>query len=74
LPQDAQGTANIIWKFLKKYCSVKKIGLIISSILPLRYGAIGVAVSYCEFKAVYNYQNEKDIFDRRLFFSNQYER
>ena len=37
-----------------------------SSILPLRYGAIGVAVSYCGFKGVYNYQNEKDIFGRKL--------
>ena len=39
-----------------------------SSILPLRWGAIGVAVSYCGFKALYNYQNEKDIFGRKLSF------
>jgi len=68
LPKDVQNTTNIIWKFLKNHYSVKKIGVIItdSTILPLRRGSIGVAVSYCGFKALYNYQNKKDIFGRKL--------
>jgi len=68
LPKDIQNTTNKIWKFLKNYYSVKKIGVIVvdSNILPLRWGAIGIAVSHCGFEALYDYQNEKDIFNRKL--------
>ena len=68
LPEDVQNTTNNIWKFLRKQYSVEKTGVVISdsNILPLRWGAIGVAVSYCGFKALYSYQDRKDIFGRRL--------
>lgn len=71
LPEDIQNTTNDIWKFLKSHYSVKKIGVIVadSTILPLRWGAIGVAVSYCGFKALYEYKKGRDIFDKKLSFS-----
>jgi len=40
-----------------------------STILPLRWGAIGVAVSYCGFKSLYEYHNGRDIFGKKLSFS-----
>jgi len=71
LPKDIQNTTNDIWEFLKSHYSVKKIGVIIadSTILPLRWGAIGAAVSYCGFNALYEYKNGRDIFDKKLSFS-----
>lgn len=70
LPKDVQSVTNKIWEFLKKHYSVKKVGVIIidSNLLPLRWGTIGIAISYCGFKALYNYQNKKDIFGRKLSF------
>jgi F420-0:gamma-glutamyl ligase len=58
----------MIWKFLKRYYSLKKVGVIIvdSNILPLRGGSIGIALSYCGFNALYTYRNKKDIFGREL--------
>lgn len=71
LPEDIQNTTNDIWKFLRSHYSVKKIGVIIadSTILPLRWGAIGIAVSYCGFNPLYEYRNERDIFGKKLSFS-----
>lgn len=71
LPINIQDVTNNIWKFLKKYYSVRKIGVIVadSNILPLRSGAIGFAISYCGFEALYDYQDEKDIFGRKLSLS-----
>lgn len=71
LPENIQNTTNDIWKFLKNHYSVKKVGVIIadSTILPLRWGAIGIAVSYCGFKALYEYKNGRDLFGKKLSFS-----
>jgi F420-0:gamma-glutamyl ligase len=68
LPEDAQNTANNIWKFLKNHYSAKKVGVIIvdSTLLPLRWGAIGIMISYCGFRPYYNYQEGRDIFGRKL--------
>ena len=71
LPENIQNTTNDIWKFLKNRYSVKKVGVIIadSTILPLRWGAIGIAVSYSGFKALYEYKNGRDLFGKKLSFS-----
>ena len=56
---------------MRKHYSVKKIGGIItdSNILPLKWRAVGTAISHCGFKALYNYRSKKDIFGRKLSFS-----
>lgn len=71
LPKNVQDIATSIWRFLRKQYSIKKTGVIIadSTILPLRWGAIGIAVSYCGFKPLYEYQNGRDIFGRKLSYS-----
>ncbi|MFC1711524.1 coenzyme F420-0:L-glutamate ligase [Patescibacteria group bacterium] len=67
-PKDLQLTTNKIWRFLKKQYSVKNIGVIVtdSKALPLRWGVIGMAISHCGFKSLYDYENCKDLFGRRL--------
>lgn len=71
LPKKVQNLTNNIWSFLRKHYLVKKVGVIIadSTILPLRWGAVGITLSYCGFKPLYEYQKERDIFGRRLSFS-----
>lgn len=71
LPKNVQDVTNGIWTFLRKQYSIKKTGVIIadSTILPLRWGAIGIAISYCGFKPIYEYQNGRDIFGKKLSFS-----
>ena len=71
LPKNVQDVTNSVWSFLRKQYSIKKTGVIIadSTILPLRWGSIGVTVSYCGFKPLYKYHNERDIFGKRLSFS-----
>jgi len=71
LSKNVQNITNSIWRFLRKQYSIKKIGVIIadSTILPLRWGTIGIAISYCGFKPLYEYQNGRDIFGKKLSFS-----
>lgn len=67
-PKDPQKTANRIRAYLRKKHKVKNLGVIItdSRTLPLRWGTIGVSLSYSGFKPLNNYIGKKDLFGRRL--------
>lgn len=67
-PKDLQQTTDNIWRFLRLHYQVKKVGVIItdSKTLPLRWGVVGTAISYCGFQTLYDYRGKKDLFGRKL--------
>lgn len=70
-PKDVQKVANDIWKFLKDYYKIKKVGVIISDskTFPLKWGIVGTAVCFSGFKGLYDYRGKEDIFGRKLVMS-----
>ena len=66
LPKDSFRTAAEIRRSLKKIYGVKRLGVVItdSRFLPLRGGAVGVALGYAGFKGIRNYKGKRDIFGR----------
>lgn len=71
LPRDSYKSAEYIRESLKNKFKVKNLGVIItdSNFIPLRKGAIGIAIGYSGFKGIRNYIGEKDIFGRKLKYS-----
>ena len=67
-PKDLQQTTDNIWRFLRLSYQVKKVGVVVadSKTLPLRWGIVGTAISYCGFQALYDYRGKKDLFGREL--------
>lgn len=66
-PKDAQDTANEIRKYLVERFKVKQAGVIItdsSVAVPLRWGTIGIALSYSGFAATKDYRGQPDLFGR----------
>lgn len=59
-PKNLQETTNDIWRFLRKFYKVKNIGVIISDskTIPLRWGVVGTAISYCGFKPLNDYRGK----------------
>jgi|SRR3989344_830322 len=68
LPKDSFRSAEILRKKLMKNFRVKNLGVLItdSGFLPLRVGAIGLALGYAGFQGVRNYIGKKDLFGRVL--------
>ncbi len=72
LPKDSYKNAEIIRQALQKKFKnknkLKNFGVLIvdSGFLPLRSGAIGLALGYAGFKGIRNYIGQKDIFGRVL--------
>ena len=68
LPKDSYATALNIRRKLKRIYEIKNLGVLItdSRLLPLRSGAVGIALGYAGFKGIRNYIGEKDIFGRIL--------
>jgi len=68
LPKDNFKSAEILRKKLMKKFRLKNFGILItdSRLLPLRVGAVGVALGYAGFKGIRNYIGKKDIFGRVL--------
>lgn len=68
LPKDSYATANKLHKSLRKHYNIKNLGILItdSRTLPLRAGAVGVALGYAGFRGVKNYTGELDLFGRAL--------
>ena len=66
LPKNSFKSAEILRKKTKEHFHLKNLGILItdSRLLPLRAGAVGVALGYSGFKGVKSYIGEKDIFDR----------
>ncbi|MEK7156446.1 MAG: coenzyme F420-0:L-glutamate ligase [Patescibacteria group bacterium] len=81
LPQDSFAAADKIRSSLlshytkaskdKQKNKITKLGVIItdSRVMPLRAGVVGVALGYAGFKGLRDYRGKKDIFGRKLKFT-----
>lgn len=71
LPKDSYEAAHALRNQLIKHYGVKKLGVLItdSRIMPLRAGVVGVALGYAGFKGLRDYRGTKDIFGRKLKFT-----
>ncbi len=67
-PERPFETAKKIYNFVKKEYGLKKFGVIISDshTVPLRWGTMGIALSYWGFWPLKDYRGTKDIFGRKL--------
>lgn len=67
-PSAIQETTNNIWHFLRKHYRIKEVGVIVtdSKTIPLRWGVVGTAISFCGFKSLYDYRGQKDLFGREI--------
>ncbi len=67
-PEKPFETAKKIYNFIKKEYELKKFGVIISDshTVPLRWGTMGIALSYWGFWPLKDYRGKKDIFGRKL--------
>lgn len=65
-PKDPQNSANDIRQYLSGKYGVKELGVIISdsTCMPMRWGTIGIPISYSGFKATHNYIGQEDLFGR----------
>jgi putative folate metabolism gamma-glutamate ligase len=65
-PKDLQKITNKIWEYLREKHKIKNLGIIVtdSRIVPLRWGVIGIALSWCGFEPLHDYTGEPDIFGR----------
>lgn len=65
-PEKPFETAKKIYNFIKKEYKLKKFGVIISDshTVPLRWGTMGIALSYWGFWPLKDYRGTKDIFGR----------
>lgn len=68
LPKDSWKTAMLLRRKLMKCFGLKKLGILItdSRLLPLRAGAVGVALGYAGFKGIRDYRGKEDLFGRKL--------
>lgn len=65
-PKNLQKTTNNIWQHLRQKHHLKELGVIItdSRLSPLRWGTLGVGLSWCGFAALNDYIGTQDIFGR----------
>ena len=71
LPKDSFAAADILRaKLLQRY-NLKNLGILVtdSRILPLRAGVVGVALGYAGLKGIRDYRGTKDIFGRKMQYS-----
>lgn len=66
LPKDSFKSAKILRKKLMQKFNLKNLGVLItdSRLMPLRKGALGIALGYAGFRGVKSYVGKKDIFGR----------
>lgn len=71
LPKDSFRSAHSLRNKLRKKYRVKNIGILItdSRTMPLRAGAVGMAIGYAGFRSIKDYRNTPDIFGRKFKFS-----
>lgn len=71
LPADSFASAQKLREVLTRKYKVKKLGIIISDsrVMPLRAGVVGIALGYAGFKGVRDYRGKKDMFGRKLKFT-----
>jgi len=67
-PQHIDETTEKIWNYLKEKHNLKHLGILItdSHVAPMRYGTLGLGMSWCGFEAVQDYRGKPDIFGRQL--------
>ena len=65
-PTDAQKSANEIREYLSEKFKLRSLGVIISdsTTMPMRWGTIGIPLSYSGFQATHNYIGEPDLFGK----------
>ncbi len=70
LPKDSYRSAGALRKELMKRYGVKTLGIILpdSRTMPLRAGAIGVALGYAGIKGLKDYRGTRDMFGRKFVF------
>jgi len=70
-PEKPFSAAKELYNFIKKEYKLKNFGIIISDshIAPLRTGTIGIGLAYYGFNPLRDYRGKKDIFGRKLKFS-----
>ena len=68
LPKDSFKTAARLRKSLLIYYKIKRLGILItdSRVLPLRAGAVGLALGYAGFGGMKDYRGTSDLFGRKL--------
>lgn len=71
LPKDSYHEAKKLVDQLKRLYKLKSLGVVISDsrCAPARTGIMGVAVGYAGFHGLRNYKGKKDIFGRKLRFT-----
>jgi len=67
-PKDPQASANQIRHYLVERFKLREVAVIITdgNFLPLRWGAIGLALAYSGIEPVRSYKDKKDLFGRPL--------
>jgi putative folate metabolism gamma-glutamate ligase len=62
-PKNLQEITNKIWEYLRKNNNIKNLGIVVtdSRVTPLRWGVIGIALSWCGFEAIKSYIGQADI-------------
>jgi|SRR6185369_1036495 len=68
LPQNAQKTVSLVYRYLKRRFNLKECGVCItdSHSTPLRRGASGIALAYKGFEGLKDYRGTSDLFGRML--------
>lgn len=63
-PKNLQKITNDIWNYLKKKNNIQNLGIVVtdSRVTPLRWGVIGIALSWCGFEAIKSYIGQPDIY------------
>lgn len=68
LPKDPFQSAKDIYTYCKARFELKKLGIVItdSHSVPMRYGAIGVAIGFWGFRPLKSHVGEADLFGREM--------
>jgi len=71
LPKDSFKAAEDIRRALNSLYKVKRVGIVVtdSRVMPLRAGVTGVALGYAGFQGLRDYRGKKDLFGRKLKFT-----
>lgn len=70
-PKNTQKLLKEIWAYLRKKYKIKNLGVVAtdSHAIPLRWGTQGISVGFYGFKPLQDYRGRKDIFGRKLKFT-----
>jgi len=67
-PKNTQKLLKEIWKYLKQKYKIQNLGVVAtdSHTIPLRWGTQGISIGFYGFKPLKDYRGTKDIFNRKL--------